>query len=104
MNISIESSPSGWIFCTLVFSYIFLYIDIKEKYMELLLFFIEKFFVFTFALAVIYVVFGGIVPGVIKFIRAMQTGDYGPLSSKKLIWLAIALAHIITTLITGFIL
>lgn len=67
------------------------------------MFFIEKFFVFTFVLAALYFVFGGVVPGVIKFIRAMQTGDYGPLSSKKLIWLAIALAHIITTLVTGFI-
>lgn len=65
--------------------------------MTLLLFFIEKFFVFTFILAILYLLREGW-----RFIRALNTGEY-EIEKHTLLWIGLALAHIITTLITGFI-
>lgn len=58
----------------------------------------HKFFVFTFILAVLYVG-----KEVFRFIRGLNTGEY---ETKKYtaLWVGIAIAHILTTLITGFIL
>lgn len=66
--------------------------------MELLLFFVNKFFVFTFIFAILYLIKEGW-----KFIRGLNTGEY-ELRKHTLLWIGIAIAHIITTLITGFIL
>ena len=66
--------------------------------MELLLFFVNKFFVFTFIFAILYLIKEGW-----KFIRGLNTGEY-ELGKHTLLWIGIAVAHIITTLITGFIL
>lgn len=66
--------------------------------MELLLFFVNKFFVFTFIFAILYLIKEGW-----KFIRGLNTGEY-ELGKHTLLWIGIAIAHIITTLITGFIL
>lgn len=65
--------------------------------MTLLLFFIEKFFVFTFILAILYLLKEGL-----RFIRGLNTGEY-EIEKHTLLWIGLALAHIITTLITGFI-
>ena len=65
--------------------------------MELLMFFIGKFFIFTFILAVLYVCIEGF-----RFFRGLATGEYEP-GKHTLLWVGIAIAHIITTLITGFI-
>lgn len=65
--------------------------------MALLLFFIEKFFVFTFILAILYLLREGW-----RFIRGLNTGEY-EIGKHTLLWIGLALAHIITTLITGFI-
>lgn len=66
--------------------------------MTLLMFLMHKFFVFTFILAVLYVG-----KEVFRFIRGLNTGEY---ETKKytVLWVGIAIAHILTTLITGFIL
>ena len=66
--------------------------------MELLLFFVHKFFVFTFILAILFLIREGF-----RFIRGLNTGEY---ETKKYtaLWVGIAIAHILTTLITGFIL
>ena len=66
--------------------------------MELLLFFVHKFFVFTFILAVLFLIRESF-----RFIRGLNTGEY---ETKKYtaLWVGIAVAHILTTLITGFIL
>ena len=66
--------------------------------MELLMFFIHKFFVFTFVLAILY-----LIKEVWLFIRGLNTGKY-ELRKNTLLWIGISLAHVITTLITGFIL
>jgi len=66
--------------------------------MALLLFFIKKFFVFTFILALLY-----LVKEVLRFVRGLNTGEY-ELGKHTLLWIGISIAHIITTLITGFIL
>ena len=66
--------------------------------MALLLFFIKKFFVFTFILALLY-----LVKEVLRFVRGLNTGEY-ELGKHALLWIGISIAHIITTLITGFIL
>lgn len=66
--------------------------------MELLLFFIHKFFLFTFILAVLYVLAEVFTFGVAIF----TNGEY-KISGKRLLWIGIAIAHIITTLLTGFI-
>ena len=66
--------------------------------MALLLFFIKKFFVFTFILALLY-----LVKEVLRFVRGLNTGEY-ELGKHTLLWIGISVAHIITTLITGFIL
>lgn len=66
--------------------------------MALLLFFIKKFFVFTFILAFLY-----LVKEVLRFVRGLNTGEY-ELGKHTLLWIGISIAHIITTLITGFIL
>ena len=66
--------------------------------MELLLFFVHKFFVFTFILAILF-----LIREAFRFIRGLNTGEY---ETKKYtaLWVGIAIAHILTTLITGFIL
>lgn len=66
--------------------------------MALLLFFVHKFFVFTFILAILF-----LIREAFRFIRGLNTGEY---ETKKYtaLWVGIAIAHIITTLITGFIL
>ena len=66
--------------------------------MEILMFLIHKFFVFTFIFAILYLLKEGF-----KFIRGLNTGEY---EAKKytMLWVGVAIAHIITTLITGFIL
>lgn len=66
--------------------------------MELLMFFIHKFFVFTFVLAILY-----LIKEAWLFIRGLNTGEYA-LRKNTLLWIGISLAHVITTLITGFIL
>lgn len=65
--------------------------------MELLLFFVHKFFVFTFILAILF-----LIRETFRFIRGLNTGEY---ETKKYtaLWVGIAIAHILTTLITGFI-
>ena len=65
--------------------------------MGLLLFFVHKFFVFTFILALLYVG-----KEVFKFVRGLNTGEY-EMGKNTLLWVGISLAHILTTLITGFI-
>ncbi len=65
--------------------------------MTILLFFIEKFFVFTFILAILYLLKEGW-----RFIRGLNTGEY-EVGKHTLLWIGISLAHIITILITGFI-
>lgn len=61
------------------------------------LFFVYKFFVFSFIFAILYLVREGF-----RFFRGLNTGEYQP---KKLtpLWVGLCIAHIITTLITGFI-
>ena len=66
--------------------------------MTLLSFFIQKFFVFTFILAILY-----LIKEAWRFIRGLNTGEY-QLGKYTLLWIGICLAHVITTLITGFIL
>ena len=66
--------------------------------MALILFFIKKFFVFTFILALLY-----LVKEVLRFVRGLNTGEY-ELGKHTLLWIGISIDHIITTLITGFIL
>ncbi len=65
--------------------------------MELLLFFVNKFFIFTFILAILYVG-----KEAFKLIRGLNTGEY-EIGKNTLLWVGISLAHILTTLITGFI-
>lgn len=66
--------------------------------MAILMFLIHKFFVFTFILAILY-----LLKEALLFIRGLNTGEY---EAKKYtaLWVGIAIAHILTTLITGFIL
>ena len=61
------------------------------------LFLTYKFFVFTFIFAILYLLKEGF-----RFIRGLNTGEY---EIKKLtpLWVGLSVAHIITTLITGFI-
>lgn len=61
------------------------------------LFLTYKFFVFTFIFAILYLLREGF-----RFIRGLNTGEY---ETKKLtpLWVGLSVAHIITTLITGFI-
>lgn len=66
--------------------------------MTLALFFIHKFFVFTFIIAVLY-----LLKEAIRFFAGLNTGKYEK-GKYTLLWVGIAVAHIITTLITGFIL
>lgn len=65
--------------------------------MEILLLFINKFFIFTFALAVLYLLYEGV-----RFFIGLRTGNYEK-KKNTLLFVGIAIAHIITTLITGFI-
>ena len=65
--------------------------------MELLLFFIHKFFIFTFVLAALY-----LVREIWRFIRGLNTGEY-ELGKHTLLWIGICIAHVLATLITGFI-
>ena len=66
--------------------------------MALLLFFIEKFFLFTFVFACLY-----LVREAFRFVRGLNTGNY-ELGKHTLLYIGICIAHIVTTLITGFIL
>ena len=66
--------------------------------MELLLFFIHKFFVFTFVLAILY-----LVSETFTFFTALFTNGEYKIGWKRLLWIGISIAHIITTLLTGFI-
>ena len=65
--------------------------------MALLLFFIQKFFVFTFIFAILYLLYQGF-----KFIRGLNTGEYNPGKHTALL-VGICLAHVLTIIITGFI-
>ena len=76
----------------------FLYIfSVKYYAMEIFLFLLHKFFVFSFIFAVLYLVREGF-----RFISGIRTGVY---QAKKytVLWVGVCIAHIITTLITGFI-
>ena len=66
--------------------------------MTLALFFIHKFFVFTFILAILY-----LLREAVRFIAGLNTGNYEK-GKYTFLFIGIAIAHIITTLITGFIL
>jgi hypothetical protein len=61
------------------------------------LFLTYKFFVFTFIFAILY-----LIREAFRFIRALNTGEYKPGKLTPL-WVGLSIAHIITTLITGFI-
>lgn len=61
------------------------------------LFFVHKFFLFTFILAILYILYEGF-----RLIRGINTGEYKP-GKHTLLWVGLSIAHIITTLITGFI-
>lgn len=65
--------------------------------MALLLFFIRKFFVFTFIFAILY-----LIKEALRFVRGLNTGEYER-GKYTLLWIGIAFAHVLTTLITGFI-
>lgn len=65
--------------------------------MEILLFFIHKFFIFTFILATLF-----LLRQAVKFIHGLNTGEYTK-GKYTVLWVGICIAHIITTLITGFI-
>ena len=65
--------------------------------MSLFLFFMRKLFVFTFILACLYLVKEGV-----KLYRGLSTGQY-ELGKHTLLWVGICVVHIVTTLITGFI-
>ena len=65
--------------------------------MEILLFLLHKFFVFTFILAILY-----LIREVFRFVRGLGTGDY-KLEKHTVLWVGICIAHILTILITGFI-
>ena len=64
--------------------------------MEILIFFINKLFMFLFILAALF-----LGQEVFRFVRGLNTGEYN-LSNKRLLWLGIALSFIVTILITGF--
>lgn len=66
--------------------------------MAILMFLIHKFFVFTFILAILY-----LLKEALLFIRGLNTGEYEA-NKYTALWVGIAIAHILTTLITGFIL
>jgi hypothetical protein len=61
------------------------------------MFFIYKLILFTFILAGLY-----LIREAVRFFRGLNTGEY-ELGKHTLLWVGICLAHIITTLITGFI-
>lgn len=65
--------------------------------MGILMFLIHKFFVFTFMFAILF-----LIREAFRFIRGLNTGEY---ETKKytVLWVGIAIAHILTTFITGFI-
>ena len=65
--------------------------------MEILLFLAYKFFVFTFILAILYVA-----RELFKFVRGLNTGEYKA-GKYTALWIGICIAHILTMLITGFI-
>ncbi len=65
--------------------------------MEILLFLLHKFLIFTFILAVLYLTREGF-----KFIRGLNTGEYER-GKHTALWVGICIAHVLTTLITGFI-
>ena len=62
------------------------------------MFLIHKFFVFTFIFAILY-----LLKEAFRFIRGLNTGEY-EVKKYTMLWVGIAIAHILTTLITGFIL
>ena len=63
-----------------------------------MLFFVHKFFLFTFIFAILF-----LLRETFRFIRGVNTGEYEKKKHTALL-VGIAIAHIITTLITGFIL
>lgn len=65
--------------------------------MALLLFLTRKFFIFTFILAILYLLKEGL-----RFVRGLNTGEYEK-GKYTLLWVGISIAHILTTIITGFI-
>ena len=65
--------------------------------MEILLFLMHKFFVSTFIFAILYLVKEGF-----RFVRGLNTGEYKT-EKHTALWVGICIAHILTLLITGFI-
>ena len=65
--------------------------------MALLIFFVDKFFVFTFIFAILF-----LLKELLRFIRGLNTGEY---KTKKytMLWIGIAISYVLTMLITGFI-
>lgn len=65
--------------------------------MEILLFLLHKFFVFTFIFAILY-----LIREAFRFIRGLGTGEYKT-GKHTALWVGICIAHVLTMLITGFI-
>ena len=65
--------------------------------MTVFMFFVNKFFVFTFILAILY-----LLREAVRFVRGLNTGEYER-GKYTLLMVGICIAHIITTLITGFV-
>ena len=66
--------------------------------MTVFLFLLHKVFIFTFILAALYLVKEGF-----RFVRGLLGDGTYPVKKYTLLWIGIAVAHIVTTLITGFI-
>ena len=65
--------------------------------MEILLFLLHKFFVFTFIFAILY-----LIREAFRFVRGLSTGEY-KMEKHTALWVGICIAHVLTMLITGFI-
>lgn len=65
--------------------------------MEILSFFVTKILVFAFVLAILF-----LLSEVLRFVRGLNTGEYS-MTSKKLLWIGLAISYVLTLLITGFI-
>jgi len=65
--------------------------------MGILAFLLHKFFVFTFIFAILYLLKEGF-----RFIRGLNTGEYKT-EKHTALWVGICIAHILTLIITGFI-
>lgn len=64
--------------------------------MEIFLFLMHKFFVFTFIFAALY-----LVREIFRFIRGLNTGEY-EIGKYTALWVGVCIAYILTMLITGF--